>query len=242
MKSIRTRILRDMLLTCILSLAIIGGLSTAIGYTGTLNSLKLSMTEMAKIGSERIAQQLDVYKTIAYEAGCSDILGNPSNSDSDKQTVIDDYVSAYGFQRGNVLDLSGNSIFDGNNYADREYFQMSLQGNKWVSEPLVSKITGELTIIISAPLWKNGVPNSTIAGVVYFVPKETFLNDIVIDIKAGTNGSSYILNNMGVTIAHKNIDNVLNQENTQEDAKTDAALKPLAAMELAMTQGKTSFG
>ena len=76
----------------------------------------------------------------------------------------------------------------------------------------------------------------------YFVPNETFLNDIVASLQVSPNGSAYILNNAGYTIAHKNMDNVKNRENTQEDAKTDKKLKDLAALEVRMTLGESGFG
>ena len=62
-----------------------------------------------------------------------------------------------------------------------------------------------MTIIVAAPIWKDGVPNSTVTGVVYFVPEETFLNDIVTEINVSENGSAFILNKNGTIIAHKNM-------------------------------------
>lgn len=101
---------------------------------------------------------------------------------------------------------------------------------------------GELSIMISAPIWEGGVPGSKIWGVVYFVPAETFLNDIVAGIQVSPHGSAYILNKEGYTIAHQNIDNVKNRENTQVNAKTDKKLSQLAALEKSMTQGGSGFG
>ena len=97
-------------------------------------------------------------------------------------------------------------------------------------------------VIVAAPIWKDGVPNSSVAGVVYFVPTETFLNDIVTEIKVSENAGAYILNKNGTTIAHQNMDNVRNQENTAEDAKTDASLTDLAALEKKMAAGEAGFG
>ncbi len=62
--------------------------------------------------------------------------------------------------RGNLLDTTGNSLFDGNNYSDREYFQKAIEGNISISTPTISKITGELSIMVAAPVWKDGVPNT----------------------------------------------------------------------------------
>ena len=78
------------------------------------------------------------------------------------------------FQRGNIIDLNGHSIFDEKDYSDREYVRQALQGNLYVSEPLVSKITGELSIMAAAPLYADGIYGSSIAGAVYFVPEKLF--------------------------------------------------------------------
>ena len=57
--------------------------------------------------------------------------------------------------------------------------KQAMEGKVYVSEPLISKITGELSIMVAAPLYSEGKHGSQIVGVVYFVPPETFLNDIV---------------------------------------------------------------
>ena len=76
---------------------------------------------------------------------------------------------------------------------------------------------------------------------VYFVPHETFLNDIVSSLKISAGGSSYMLDAKGNTIAHKNLESVLNQENTIEDARSDKSLADLAAIESDMIAGHTGF-
>ena len=65
-------------------------------------------------------------------------------------------VDTYGFQRYNLLNTQGRSLIDGSNYSDRAYFKAAMQGNTYVSEPLISSVTGEMTIIISAPVWQDG--------------------------------------------------------------------------------------
>lgn len=242
MKSIRTKILSCMAATVLVSLLLVGGISIYLNYNSTVDTLRQTMVEMSVTASERVAQELNSYKNIAHEVGSNALISDPTVSVEEKKSIIDQRVANYGLQRGNVIGLDGISIFDGNDYSDRDYFQKSLSGVSAVSEPLISKVTGDLTIIISAPLWENGITNSKVVGVVYFVPKETFLNDIVTALQVSSGGSSYILNKKGVTIAHKNMDNVKNQENTQEDAKTDTGLAKLADLEKQMTEGKEGFG
>ena len=160
----------------------------------------------------------------------------------EKRAVVENQALSHGLQRGNIIGLDGISILDGKDYSDRAYVKSAMKGETAVSEPLVSKITGQLSIMVSAPIWEGGVPGNKVAGVVYFLPNETFLNDIVASLQVSPNGSAYILNNAGYTIAHKNMDNVKNRENTQEDAKTDKKLKDLAALEVRMTLGESGFG
>ena len=242
MKSIRMKIVACMLIAILTSLVIVGGLSAWLNYTSTIDTLGQTMTEMADTAAERIEEELNAYKNIAYVTGCIPTLSDRTATVEEKRAVVENQALSHGLQRGNIIGLDGISILDGNDYSDRAYVKSAMKGETAVSEPLVSKITGQLSIMVSAPIWEGGVPGKKVAGVVYFVPNETFLNDIVASLQVSPNGSAYILNNAGYTIAHKNMDNVKNRENTQEDAKTDKKLKDLAALEVRMTLGQSGFG
>ena len=141
---------------------------------------------------------------------------------AEKQALLDQWVDYYGMMRGNVLSTSGVSLFDGNDYSDREYFQQAMQGNTWISTPTVSKITGELSIMVAAPLWQDGRPGQ-IAGVVYLVPKEDFLNAIMSSIQISDNSGAYMLDSQGNTIADVTMDTVCNQ-NIEQEAQSDSSL------------------
>jgi len=236
------KIVACMLIAILTSLVIVGGISAWLNYTSTIDTLGQTMTEMADTAAERIEEELNAYKNIAYVTGCIPTLSDRTATVEEKRAVVENQALSHGLQRGNIIGLDGISILDGNDYSDRAYVKSAMKGETAVSEPLVSKITGQLSIMVSAPIWEGGVPGKKVAGVVYFVPNETFLNDIVASLQVSPNGSAYILNNAGYTIAHKNMDNVKNRENTQEDAKTDKKLKDLAALEVRMTLGESGFG
>lgn len=150
-------------------------------------------------------------------------------------------MSLHGFKRGNVIGLDGISIFDGNDYSDREYVRQAMEGNVYVSEPLISKITGELSIMVAAPLYDGGSKENGIVGVVYFVPPETFLNDIVSSIQVSKNCRAYMINKSGVTIADTTLDTITVQ-NIEKEAQDDKSLEQLAAIHAAMRQGESGFG
>lgn len=242
MKTIQSKILLCMMLTVVISLAALGGVSIYLNYSSTRQTLEQSMLETAGIAADRIAQELMAQINVAADAGSTTLLSNPDASTADKKTFIDQRVQAHNLRRGNIIGADGISLFDGKDYTDREYYQEAMKGTPHISEPLVSKITGELSIMVAAPIWQGGVPNTKVVGVVYFVPNETFLNDIVKDIQISEHGTAYILSGDGTTIAHEDIKKVESQENIAQAAKTDTVLASLAALNERMVKGEDGFG
>ncbi|BAL00168.1 methyl-accepting chemotaxis protein [Oscillibacter valericigenes Sjm18-20] len=240
--TIRKELMVQICILVSVPMILLGALAAFLIFRSTETTLEQTMAQLSTVAADKVEEQLDSIKNVAVETGCVARLSSSSSSTQDKKTIIDQRVENHGYQRGNILSLNGKSIFDGTDFSDREYFQQAKAGNAWVSDPLVSRVTGEIAVVIAAPIWKDGVPNSTVTGVVFFVPEETFLNDIVTEIHVSENGGAYMLNKNGTTIAHKNMDNVKNQENTAEDAKTDPSLVPLAALEKKMANGESGFG
>lgn len=241
MKSIKTKIIAIMLIIIVVIGVALGVSGSVLNYQSSMNVLNLTMSEMVKVAADRIQYEIKSYANIAYETGMTARLSSADVAVEDKKSLMNQKAASHGFQRGNIIGADGKSIFDGKDFSDRDYVQRSMAGEVVVSEPLISKVTGEMSIIISAPLREGGVDDGRIVGVVYFVPKETFLNDIVSSIKIGNNGNAYILNKDGLTIAHKNMD-IVGVENTQEDAKKDQSLAKIAALEAKMTAGESGFG
>ncbi len=241
MKSIRTKITLSLILTVLVGLVASGTSSIALNYNNTMSTVEQMMSETAVLAAGRVQQELEVYKNVVMEVGCIPQLSDPEVTVKEKQSIIDGRVSMHGFQRGNIVGADGISIFDGNDYSDREYVRQAMQGNVFVSEPLVSKITGELSIMVAAPLYSKGNYGKSIVGVVYFVPRETFLNDIVSAIQIGENSRAYMINKSGDTIADITLDTITVQ-NIEEETQNDPSLKELAAVHAEMRQGKNGFG
>ncbi len=241
MKSIRQKILVCFLAMTAAAAVICGGAGIAMSYFSSQTTLQQSMLALASEASQHVSYQIQSYTNSVEALGMVPTLTAPETTVEQKQAILDQWVDEYGMMRGNVLTTTGLSLFDGNNYSDREYFQQAIQGNTWISTPTVSKITGELSLMVAAPLWQDGIPGGQIAGVVYMVPKETFLNDIMATIKVSENSGAYMLDKDGNTIADVTMDTVGNQ-NIEQEAQTDSSLSALAALHAAMRQGETGFG
>ena len=241
MRSIRKKITVCLMATVLIALIAVGVASSALSYRSTVATVDQMMSETAVLAAQRIEQELTAYKNVAMDTGCIPQLSDDEMPLEEKRAIIDERVSMHGFQRGNIIGADGISIFDGNDYSDREYVKQAMQGSVYVSEPLVSKITSELSIMVAAPLYENGSRDGQIVGVVYFVPQETFLNDIVSSIKIGKNCRAYMINKSGDTIADITLDTITTQ-NIEREAQSDSSLKSRAALHEAMRQGKNGFG
>ncbi len=238
MKTIRKKITVCLMATVLAALVLVGSASITLNYRSTLATVEQMMSQTATLAASRVEQELSAYKNVATDTGLVSQLADPDVPLEEKQAVIDERVVLHDFQRGNVIGADGISIFDGKDYSDREYVQEAMQGNTYVSEPLISKITGELSIMVAAPLYSA---EGNIAGVVYFVPHETFLNDIVSSIKIGENCRAYMINKNGDTIADITLETITTQ-NVENEAASDPSLKSRAALHEAMRRGENGFG
>lgn len=241
-KGIQKKIKKNVLTLVLTVLGILGLITCYLNYSSTNKTLKQTMQEIAEIAAERVMWEVTAYENVAADIGTMPEMSDDAFSVEQKQELIDQKVKEYGLVRGKMISPDGIAHIDGTDYNDRAYFAASMKGEDCITEPMVAKTSGELSIIISAPVWKGGIVGSEIAGVVFVVPKETFLNEIVETINVSSGGSAYILDANGNTIAHRNMDLVVNKSNTMADAQTDSSLKALAKLEGEMVAGHQGFG
>lgn len=231
--------IRRLVLLSIVSLVIV---SMIMNLSGTLSRLKADMQEIAKLSADRIRQELTVSETIVSEMGCSYQLSSVAFTPAKKQEYINQRVQAYGMVRGKLIGSNGICAADGTDYNDREYFKRSMQGEVVVSDPVISKTDGKLSVIISAPVYEDGDKNGEIIGVVFVVPDPEFLNDICAAISISEHSECYLLGSTGTTIAHSDSAIAQEQKNNMELSQTDSSLKGIAKIEQKMLNGETGYG
>lgn len=241
MKSIKQKLLVIFLILIAVAAIICGGMGCVANYLSAKDMMVQMLQTTVNVSSQRVQHELETYRTAASSLGMVPGLSNADVTLDQKKKIIDQWVEQYGMHRGNLLDTNGNSLIDGNNYADRDYFQRAKAGEIVVSTPTVSKVTNELSMMVAAPVWSNGVQNSTVTGVVYLVPKESFLVEIMSSILISKDGNAYMIDEKGTTIADTEIENI-GVENIEEDAKSNDDLKDLAALNAQMRQGKRGVG
>lgn len=241
MKSIRGKIMASMTITIVAFLLLLGIVSAVMNYHSSITQLEQGMQAIAAETSKRIDKELYAYKNIAEDFALNTQITSAETPLETKQALMDNWASQHNMVRGNILDSTGRSLFDGNDYSDRDYFQEAMAGNTYVSTPVLSKVTGELSVIVAAPIWQNGVASGTPIGVAYFVPQETFLVEIMQDIHVSENGTAYMIDKDGNTIADVTMDTVC-QQNIEQEVQQDKQLDALAALHAKMRAGESGTG
>lgn len=241
-KSIKSRILNSVVLLMSVSMVILGGIAIYLNFMSTTGILESALSETADVAAQRVQHEINTFKSVAAEIGCVSRLSNSEISAEEKKSIIEEKVENYNLVEGNIIGKDGISILNGADCNERDYFQASINGEVYITNPLVSKTTGKLSVIISAPIWKDGVEDSTVEGVLMLIPQEDFLNNIVKSIKVSENGGAYIIDENGTTVAHSTEGLAESQNNSIQRAETEPELNAIAALESKMIKGETGFG
>lgn len=202
------------------------------------NKTMISIAEQAsKLVSSRVSEQLSILNVLANQKYLSD----DSISIREKLNLLDNDVKDYKYSKIGIADLKGDIIStDGTNtnIADRDYFKKALAGELNVSDPLVSKLNNSILVKYAAPIKKDG----KVIGVLTATRDGNEISSITDDITFGNTGKSFMINNLGVSVAHYNKDLVLKMDNVLENVKEDSTLKSFAEIEKRMVAGEKGYG
>lgn len=242
MKSIGQKILLTCILMVSISLIALGTYSCLTTYNVTLNLVEHSMKAATTVASERSEWEMTSYLNIVKEIGIDSRLAayDLGKKNSALTDVLERNQEMFQLENVMVTDINGDCP-DGNNYADREYFKKAMEGKTSITEPTVSRLTGETLMIFAGPVWKDGIADSEVIGCVFIVPDPEFLNDIMRSINISENCKAYIIDEHGDTIADYDSDVVKNGENIEEIAKTDSGYSEIAAIHEKARAGEIGF-
>lgn len=241
-QTIYKKIMSSVLVLSLTSLLCLGVITSFMNYVSTQQTLNKTMAVTAQIAAEEIQYRLMSSINVAKEVGNNDILSDTTVTAADKIALLEQKKETYQVEAVSMVDSSGKDIKSGEDYSKYEFFQVSMTGKTYASEPIVNEKATGADLYISAPVWLNGVEGSTAAGVVYFALTENFLDTMVANINVGETGSAYIIDADGYTIAHKNKESVLGHENTIEEAKQNSKLANIAKLEKRMIAGESGYG
>jgi len=142
-----------------------------------------------------------------------------------KEVVFNDRIKEL-----DITDKNGNFYYVGGsvNVSDREWFQKTISGGKFVTEPYIERATGTLVMTFAVPVFDSA---HAVVGVLSADVNGLQLSEDISDIVVGKTGVCYILGLTGTTIADKDRELVKLRMNFNEEAKKDVAFTSLAVFE-----------
>ncbi|MFV0516891.1 MAG: methyl-accepting chemotaxis protein [Aminipila sp.] len=240
-RSIRTKILATVLIVLLLSLGAVSTLFGILNIRGTEKTVEKILTETAGTAALAVGNMVTAYKNIIKEIGTIPSLTDETLSVKDKEEILNGKLKEYGMEEIDITNKQGIDL-NGENVSMKEFFEASINGQLFISSPMMDKETSKMVVHISAPLWKDGLFGGEIVGVVYAKEDANFISSISNAVEVGDTGSAYIIDSKGITIAHKNEEAVINMESTAKDAESDKQLLPLAELEARAIKGEVGFG
>lgn len=240
--SLKFQIISSVVALVFVIVLLFGGISAYLSYQSTADCLEKSMVTTASATAKSVFNGLSLYTSILKELGKNYVMSAPFASMSEKLAKAKAKVEEGGMTEAFIIDADGVANGGKGNFAGEDFFTTSLQGQTYMSTPMVGEGSGELIVMVSAPIWKDGKENSTVVGVIAATLPATVLYDTVADIKVSAKGYTYIIDKNGYTIADPDIQLVKDKENIEEMAKTNSKMVSLAAVHTKVREGEPGFG
>jgi len=240
MKSISTKLV----VFISLILLVVGSGLGIFSYTTTSDSLNQAINESllnsandaAKLTARELSARLETLQTLTY----NDVI--KSMNWNAQLPLLKEEAARLGYTK---LGIGLNGVLtssDGTstNIGDRDYYQKAMAGTANIAQPMISRVSNSLVVMIAAPI-KDG--NRVVAALVGVMDGNA-LSGITNNIKIGESGYAYMLDGSGTVIAHPDNELVLNQNNTikEYEETNNKELEALANLEKKMMAGETGIG
>lgn len=238
MKSISTRLI---IFISLLLLVLAGGLSL-VSYNTARDALTASieqnLSNSAKDSAQLTAQGLKARLQTLETLAQNDVI---KGTDWDSQLpLLKAEAERLGYTKLGIA-VDGeltSSDYTSADISDRDYYQQAMYGNANISQPLFSKVSSTLVVMIAVPIKNGHQVTAALVGVL----DGNVLSSITDDLKLGKTGYAFMLDDTGTTIAHPNQEEVLNRANAIVDLKDDPNSKELVALEKKMIAGVPGHG
>lgn len=227
-----------LLIVVCLGLGYISYTQSGSSLTATINEALVQFTrESSKMIESRVQVQLNALEALAG----TETIRSPQVPTRDKLALMNEEVQRTGHLRMGIGDMQGHiALTNGttSDALDREYYQAALSGKSAVSDPVISKTTNTVIVVYAVPIREEG----KVTGVLTAIRDGNELSTMTDDIQFGKSSQAFMIGKTGAVIAHNDQELVMNMYNAVEEAKQDASLMELAALEERMMQRGEGVG
>ncbi len=136
-----------------------------------------------------------------------------------------------GLRTLSLVDLDGNlytSNGEVHNLSSQPWFPVVKGGEEYITEPFISAVDGSLIFVVVIPIFDS---SGAVCAILNAALDGAWLCDQVKDVVVGRNGSIFILDDEGKTVADADYDLVVSRFCSIEEGKKDAKYASSAAFE-----------
>ena len=222
-----------------------GLLAIRVARRAVTEKIEAHLINKASDTAEIIDGRVTIFFQLLDGIARTPILKDPAVPYQEKANYLQKEVSSNDkIEQLNLYDLLGvRTASDGSivDVHDRDWFKSASAGNRFISEPLVSRSLNKFVIILAVPLYDSN--NNNMLGILNCVLDAKLLSSLISDIVVGKTGECYILDKSGTTVADKDFSLVETTSNTYEESHTDPLLKACGEFEkMAVETDKSSVG
>jgi methyl-accepting chemotaxis protein len=187
----------------------IGAFSLNIASKSLYESINNRLMDKAQDAAS--IMEVEVDSILALVGSIASLLeDNPADLET-QQRVLQESIKHYPvIEMLGIADTEGNYVDLEGAYADisdREYFKKALNGERNISDPLISRTSGEKVTVIAIPIRHT---ENTIDQVLVTIVGGDLISEYAKQIKVGETGYSYVLNGKGEIIAHTGDELIVN--------------------------------
>ncbi len=204
----------------VMSVAILLGVLLTVvmiisSFISTNTILLDNLQLMAKTSSQNVGANLHLLTDRMANLALEEVLTEEGATEQQKQEVLDERETRIEFVWLGGYDLSGKKLYGDEkapqSIADKKcYAYLQQTGNIVIDEPYYEDDIWQLSVAL--PMSKDGEVHSYLVGSY----KYDMLNDVLSNINIGATGDSYIINEEGIIIADKDMENMQKHDNVYE--------------------------
>ncbi|MGI5901248.1 MAG: methyl-accepting chemotaxis protein [Desulfitobacteriia bacterium] len=236
MKSIRMKLIIPIVAIFLLSMSALGGLNYWKARSIMIDNIQQTLIAESE---KTAAGVTEWFETRQMELKM--LASNPTIVKGDPEEIIPILTSAlktndiydslvYANPSGMSWDPHGTVV----NISDREYFAPVLEGQTYISNPLVSRSTGNLVSIVAVPI-KN---EDQVVGILFGPVSIESITEQILNLKVAETGFAYVIQDDGLVIVHPDQE-IAGQQNLLTDENIPPSLQNITKQ---MTLGQCGLG
>ncbi len=215
--TLQARLLLWILLLTLIPLAAVGYFAYQRSQQALYDNVSSDLGKSTLVTKQIVENWISEVKADAIMVA-NDKSANANNLPLMKEDLDNFYKSWGTFESIIYADASGKTVVNTQNnslidISDRDYYKQAMQGNIDISEPLISKSTGNVVLSFAAPVKVNG----KVVGMIGIIAPTSIITDVMAGGQTGTTGETYLIDKDGYFITPSRFEASLKQSGQIKD-------------------------